>query len=296
MGSESARGLFHKAICQSGSSLGDYYALEGLTGSWVQAAHVGAALQEAQGSQTLAEMRAISAAELYDTAYNLGIYCGPVMDGVFIKDSWRKNLKDCGMIDLMIGTMAQDGWGFNDPITSVQDYEDHLQIQFHDLAPEVLARYPAEDAEQAAIQDALTSTAAGFTQPARYIARAVAGQNLNVYRYLCTFVPPTEQGAYFGCYHSAEIAYVFGNLNEEKGYGPEDKSLSETMMGYWTHFARSGNANAQGLPEWPIYTDREPILVIDADEYPVINGYMESDCDYFATMSPDAQPDYPVVQ
>ena len=88
----------------------------------------------------------------------------------------------------------------------------------------------------------------------------------------------------------------FRYLYEEKGYGPEDKPLSETMMGYWTHFARYGNPNAPDLPEWPIYTDQDPILVIDADEYPVINGYMESDCDYFTTILPDAQPDYPVVQ
>lgn len=296
MGSQSVRGLFHKAICQSGSSLGDYYALEGLTGSWMQAAEVGAALQDFLGCRNLAEMRAKSAAELYETALNLGIYYGPVMDGVFLTGSWRENLEDCGDIDLMIGTMAQDGWGFHDPITSVQDYENHLLTQFHDLAPDVFVRYPAEDAEQAFYQDALTSTTAGFTQPARYIAKAVEGQNLNVYRYLCTFVPPTAQGALFGCYHSAELAYVFGNLYPEHGYGPADKPLSETMMGYWTNFARTGDPNGANLPDWPLYTDQTPVLVIDADQYPVINEYNESDCDYFATISPDAQPDYPVVE
>ena len=295
MGSEAARGLFHKVICQSGSSLGDYYALGGLTGSWEEAAWVGATFQGALGCQTLAEMRAKNASEVYTTAFDLGIYYGPVIDGVILTDSWKKNLENSGTIDLMIGTMAQDGWGFNAPITSVQDYEDHAQSLFHNQTQDVLTIYPADTAEQAAIQDAVTSTTAGFTQPARYIAKAVEAQNLNVYRYVCRFTPPTEQGALFGCYHSAELAYVFGNLFPEKGYGPEDKPLSETMMGYWTNFARTGNPNAASLPDWPIYTTQTPILVIDADQYPVINELQESDCDFFAAIQPDAQPDYPAV-
>jgi para-nitrobenzyl esterase len=58
-----------------------------------------------------------------------------------------------------------------------------------------------------------------------------------------------------GAFHSDEIEYVFGNLDNRKGaaFTPADYKLSDQMQTYWTNFARTGDPNAAPSPQWPKY-------------------------------------------
>ena len=70
-----------------------------------------------------------------------------------------------------------------------------------------------------------------------------------------------------GAVHSAEIEYVFGQLDSKKlPWRVEDRVLSERMQKYWTNFARTGDPNGEGLPKWPAYTEEDgwPLLHLDA--------------------------------
>lgn len=58
-----------------------------------------------------------------------------------------------------------------------------------------------------------------------------------------------------GAQHSFELPFVFGNLAPDGFLGgaftPADRALSDTMLGYWTNFAKTGDPNGAGLPAWP---------------------------------------------
>jgi para-nitrobenzyl esterase len=78
-----------------------------------------------------------------------------------------------------------------------------------------------------------------------------------VYRYRFDLAPPPDalKPAALGAFHSAEIEYVFGNLDSRSKvpWRPEDRMLSEKMQSYWTNFAKTGDPNGLGLPPWPAY-------------------------------------------
>lgn len=62
-----------------------------------------------------------------------------------------------------------------------------------------------------------------------------------------------------GAFHSSELWYMFGTLNRcWRPFTIGDRQLSETMLGYWTHFMRTGDPNGRDLAPWAPYTKQTP--------------------------------------
>ena len=89
-------------------------------------------------------------------------------------------------------------------------------------------------------------------------------------------------------YHAGELPYAYGNLWRHPGlYDEEDYTLSEIMQQYWVNFAKTGNPNGDGLPEWKMLSeDQDMLLQLDTEIkmiedpnsmlYKVIDDYQNS--------------------
>ena len=71
-----------------------------------------------------------------------------------------------------------------------------------------------------------------------------------------------------GTFHACEISFVFDNAelcDHYSGMLPEALALAKQVSGAWVSFARTGNPNHAGLPEWPAYTaEKRATMFLDA--------------------------------
>jgi para-nitrobenzyl esterase len=140
----------------------------------------------------------------------------------------------------------------------------NLFVQALDLGADsgaILAQYPISDYQQR-VGLALTAigTDAIFACPGRRAAQGLSrfvptfAYEFNDRNAPQVFLPPASIP--YGAYHAAELQYLFDS-STLGGHSPltdDQEQLAAAMVRYWTQFAKAGDPNAPGDPEWPAYT------------------------------------------
>ncbi len=257
MTSPLAEGLFHRAISQSGSPMNDTRTLSGEEAR-------GPRLLELLGihdpSSAVEKLRAAPLERLLEATpefLNREHDCSPVVDHWAVSDAPGRVFAAGRQHDvpLLVGANA-DEWTslgrYADALTPA-GFSGWLRSSWGPLQEEAARLYPVADSADVAPAVRRWQTDHWFGCPAAFAASAMAAISTPAYLYRFVRRLPGAAGDLLGAYHGAEVAYVFDNLAAES-WVPRpsgDQALADAMARYWVGFARRGDPNDDGLPEWP---------------------------------------------
>jgi para-nitrobenzyl esterase len=146
-----------------------------------------------------------------------------------------------------------------------QQYPQVLTAQFGAAhARKVIARYPLRHYRSPDLAYAAVFTDADFSCPALFADDFT--QRSQVYAYeFSDPSPPNDFGIHFsfplGAAHSTELQYVFQRIPLLDTLPPFTRGqlrLSDLMIRYWTRFAATGNPNGARQPRWPRFAGASP--------------------------------------
>ena len=265
MAAPMAQGLFHKVIGESGAAFPSGLNLGGQTVA--ERAKTDGAWVASLGVKSLAELRALPAERILEATMKKGsIGFSPDIDGTFltepVPDTYAAGKQ--AHVPLLAGWNADEGSFFAMQPMTVDKWKTTADTVFKDRAAEFLKLYPGDtdaQAQRSAIDYGGDAFIAFGTW--KWIEAQRKTGDAPVYRYhfeLAALPSKYHPGTF--AFHSDDIEYAFGTLDTRPEWTirPEDRKLSEEIMGYWTNFAKTGNPNGPGLPEWPRYGQHDELI------------------------------------
>ena len=284
LASPMARGLFHKAIAESGGSRDSVLTArpmnkDGVDPNYpVSAETIGMEFARSVGIEgtdqaALAKLRGLSSEEVlrgapaqpgapgqrppsYETT--------PILDGKLIMETAETAYKARHQprVPLMLGSNSADTAGNRIRATT----KEQLWARFGQWSAQAKEAYDPDGSTELATLISRANDDFGQAEPARFAANAFAANGSPVYRYRFSYVQTAmRERMRTGAPHGGEIAFVFGTLGTG-GFGPpipptdQDRAVSRMAQSYWVNFAKTGDPNGADLPAWPRHDPRKDLI------------------------------------
>jgi len=265
MVARAARGLFHRAVVQSGLGRQTSARLADDRPDRPSARTLGVAFANAAGlpggAATAQALRNLPAEAFLKPAP--AFYTDLLLiDGqVLTKDVAQAFAAGHqAPVPLIIGTNSAEFWWIRptDP-GAYGRVDDALKPAERDA---LIAAYDGPEGYSAHVVSDLI-----FNEPARHLARLHAKAGHPTWMYRFDVVPDSNPEPSGGATHASERPYVFDTLSTVgRPLGERDDRAAKAMAGYWTTFAASGDPNGQERPVWPDFgTEPDRLLEFTND-------------------------------
>lgn len=293
MASPMAKGLIAGAIGESGAGIHPTLAPVPLA----EAEKTGKEFAQKAGYSHIKDLRALSARDIYEIYNESGRFGFPVViDNYFLPKTLPEifSAKEQAQVPLLLGWNSAEIPGM--AFMNGQPYKDEnfvarVKQEYPEDYETVLKLYPHSSEKEIE----LSATALASDRFISYSTWKWFDLHRNnsaqpVYRYLYSKLRPDLADANMvsglaggttrrdpnappppvpvGAPHACEIEYCMGNLHRIKEYAwtPDDYKVSETMLGYFANFIKTGNPNGEKLPEWGMAKAGQanpPVMIID---------------------------------
>ena len=278
LASPMARGLFHKAIAESGGSRDSVLTArpmreDGVDPNYpVSAETIGIQFARSMGIEgtdqaALAKLRALSSEEVLRGAPAQPGVRGPsyettpILDGKLVTETAETVYKARRQprVPIMVGSNSADTAGNRVRATT----KEQLFSRFGQWSAQAKAAYDPDGTTELATLVTRANDDFGQAEPARFAASAFAANGSPAYRYRFSYVPAAlREQMRMGAPHGGEVGFVFGTLTTRPGstLSPEDQAVSHMAQSYWVNFARTGDPNGAGLPAWPRHDPSKDLI------------------------------------
>ncbi len=269
MASPAAKGLFARAIAQSGGMFEPLQLAPGY--QQANAEKDGVAYAASVGATSLAALRALPAEALLKG--KAGNVSHPVLDSFVMPRSPYETFA-AGLqndVPILVGSNEDEARSLIPDLSTIKaaTFEADIAKSWGALPPQLLAAYPHQT-DAAALRARLDferDLRFGWDMWAWARLEAMRGRSA-VYYYHFAHAPPFPKDSVYagwGPSHYAELWYTFDHLDQEPwAWTRADRRLADTMAEYWVNFVQGGDPNGDKLPPWPRFTlDKPQALTLD---------------------------------
>jgi len=270
-----AKGLFQRAIAQSGSSLGSM----GLMGSRTLAdsEQDGVRFATAKGAKSIADLRAMSAEQITAPVQAAGggrggpgFRVSVVVDGYMLPESVGQVFAEGKQNDVptLTGLTANDMGITASPNITLEAFKSQAKQRYGDQAAAFLKAYPATSNAEAAKASLEASRDQNKVSMYLWATARAKSAKTKAFTYYWNHTMPGPRAAQDQAFHSSELAYMFNTLYmSERPFVDADHKIAETLSSYWVNFVTTGDPNGKGLAHWPAVGEKPDITMEVGDDW-----------------------------